>query len=148
MRIQEGIYLEKEILQYIENMEKQVSVLEAKIPLLVSSYKTRLTAKLEELASNKNFQFTENDILREVAILSDRIDISEEITRLKSHFQQFRQVAKSENDVGKKLEFLLQEILRESNTIASKANDAESTNIVIELKASIEKIREQIQNVE
>lgn len=148
MRLQEGCHLKEEILIYYRELKKQLDLLEKKLPDIATGYYTRLKGRLKDLVANEYFQYTEEDILREVALLTDRADISEEVARIKSHFKKMEQVIEQGEDIGKTLEFLLQEMIRESNTIACKANDVDCSQIVVQLKLNVEKIREQIQNVE
>lgn len=148
MRQKEGAKLGAEIGRYCTELQQGVASLEKLAPDLVANYRDKLHKRLQELSQNQEkFQFTESDILREVAIFSERVDISEELTRLKSHLTQLEELLDKDQDIGKTVEFLLQEMVRESNTISSKANDATCSKIIIQLKSLLEKIREQIQNV-
>lgn len=147
MQLDEGKNLKREILLYYAQLEQAVGALEKQIPTISSKYEARLKNRLQELAGREYFQYTREDILREVAIFTEHADISEEIARLRSHLKQFLQIVEQPS-LGKKLEFLLQEISRESNTVACKSNDADCSQIIVDLKSNVEKIREQIQNVE
>ena len=117
-------------------------------PLVVEGYRTRLTERLNKLLGEYDIRTEPSDVIREVGLFGERSDISEEIVRLRSHLEQFDAVMKLDESSGRKLEFLTQEMFRETNTIGPKANDAEIARHVIEIKAAIEKIREMIQNVE
>lgn len=109
-------------------------------------YRQKLKARLEQLLEGA--EMDESRLFQEVALLADRCDITEELVRLSSHFNQFDEALRSSEPVGRKLDFLMQEMNREVNTIGSKSNDAGITNLVIQIKAEMEKMREQVQNVE
>ena len=119
-----------------------------KTPMVVEEYQAKLTDRLNNLLADHNITVEPERLLQEVAIFADRASITEEIVRLKSHIKQFKNIINSDQPVGRKLDFLIQEFNREANTIASKANDYTLAQIVVEIKAEIEKIREQIQNIE
>lgn len=148
MRKEEGAALSSEIVQYCKEIEQYTENLATLAPKIALNYHERLKQRLLDLSNQENFQYSQDDILREVAIFSDRIDISEEISRLQSHTRQFVEFAATDQAVGKTLEFLLQEIVRESNTISAKSNNADCSKIVVSIKAAVEKIREQLQNIE
>ena len=120
--------------------------LEERSPQTVAEYRARLTAKLTELLNGAVPD--ENRILTEVGIIADRLAVDEETVRLRSHFAQLRKILESTEPVGRKLDFLTQELNRETNTIGSKCQDLAITRMVVDTKAEIEKIREQIQNIE
>jgi uncharacterized protein (TIGR00255 family) len=117
-------------------------------PLVAQSYAGRLRERLAALLAAHDVQVQPADVIREVGLFAERADISEEIVRLRSHLTQFDQIMRSGDSVGRKLEFVTQEMFRETNTIGSKANDAEIARHVVEMKAVIERIKEMIQNVE
>lgn len=145
MRTAEGAQLKKDIithLSFIENMSEQLSKLG---PTVVEAYRLRLEKKLKEYLGS---QIDEQRILAEAAIFADKADINEELQRINSHLGQFNQSLQSSDPVGRKLDFLVQELNREVNTIGSKANDANIANLVVEMKACLEKIKEQVQNIE
>lgn len=147
MRVIEGQHIFKDLLSRINILENYVDAIEKRAPQVVDDYRERLTIKLNELLSTSAIE--ETRILQEVLIFSDRINVTEEIVRLKSHFNQFKIAMEAENNsVGRKLDFIIQEMNRETNTIASKANDAAIAKIVVEIKSELEKIREQVQNIE
>lgn len=145
MRLTEGEKLRKVLLEIIADAEKYFTVIKEKAPLVPAEYRKKLTERLDEL---ENIKADPQRIAAEVAIFADKANIDEEIARLESHFTQFAAILESDGSVGKKLDFLVQEMNREVNTMGSKANDLEITNAVISLKCEIEKLREQIQNVE
>ena len=127
---------------------EKLTQIEARSPMVVEEYQAKLTDRLNNLLADHNITVEPERLLQEVAIFADRASITEEIVRLKSHIKQFKNIINSDQPVGRKLDFLIQEFNREANTIASKANDYTLAQIVVEIKAEIEKIREQIQNIE
>ncbi len=145
MRVTEGEELRKDLLTSLVNLDTNVDEVKVYAPNVVSAYKERLVKKIEEFVQG---QFDESRILTEVAIFADKIDINEELTRLKSHIQQFKQTLNEQDPIGRKLDFLVQEMNREANTIGSKANDSNITKIVVEIKSLLEKLKEQVQNIE
>ena len=145
MREVEGEKLAKDMLSRVDTVERTVEKVCERAPLISEEYKKRLFEKIKAYTESVNPD--EGRLLTEVAIFADKSNIDEELTRLKSHISQFRQIAK-ERLVGRKLDFLVQEFNRESNTICSKSNDLVITKLGLELKNEIEKIREQVQNVE
>lgn len=146
MREFEGEKLKADMLSRIDTIESTVAVIKERAPLVADDYRKRLFEKVESLLEGQNFD--EARLLQEVAIFADKCNIDEELTRLNSHVSQFRKICQSLGEVGKKLDFLVQEFNRESNTICSKSNDIEVTDNALKLKCEIEKIREQIQNIE
>ncbi len=145
-REREGAHLKEDIRHKLSSLEEKVAVIERRSPQLLSAYREKLEEKVRELAQDT--QIEDSRIAAEVVLYADKICSDEETVRLKSHIQNMAQVLEEEGGVGRKLDFLAQEMNRESNTILSKANDLEISNIAIELKTEIEKIREQIQNIE
>ena len=129
-------------------ISEQLGKIESQAPLVVDSHRKRLTERLNKLLDEYEVSIEPADIVREVGVFADRGDISEEVVRLRSHLEQFETIARSEANAGRKLEFVIQEMLRETNTIGSKANDAEIAVYVVEIKTAIERMREMIQNVE
>ncbi len=117
-------------------------------PLVVEAYRTRLEERLKKTLAEYEVVLDPADLIKEVSLFAERGDISEEIVRLRSHLEQFDAIMDAPESSGRKLEFLTQEMLRETNTIGSKANDVEIARQVIEIKAAIERIREMIQNIE
>ena len=145
MRLKEGAKLEADMLSRVKTIEKLVNDVEKRAPLVVEGYRVKLEAKIKKILENT--EVDEGRLLTEVALFADKSNIDEELTRLHSHISQFREICK-ETLVGRKLDFLVQEFNRESNTICSKSNDLEVTRLGLALKNEIEKIREQVQNVE
>lgn len=146
MREKEGEKLKTDILSKIDNIENMINQVEELSPETVEAYRSRLYSKLKEVLEDK--QIEEQRILTEAAIFADKVAVDEETVRLHSHFKQFREMTVADEPIGRKLDFLVQELNRETNTIGSKAQDLRITKIVIEVKSEIEKIREQIQNIE
>ena len=146
MREFEGEKLKAEMLSRIDTIESTVAVIKERAPLVSEDYRKRLYEKVQSLLEGQSID--EARILQEVAIFADKCNIDEELTRLNSHVSQFRKICESVGEVGKKLDFLVQEFNRESNTICSKSNDVEVTDNALKLKCEIEKIREQIQKIE
>lgn len=146
MREKEGNQLQKDLLGKTINLEEYLHMIKERSPYLVKEYKVKLEKRLQEILPNHSLD--ENRIAAEVALFSDKCSIDEEIVRLESHISQLREILNKEDVVGRKLDFLAQEMNREVNTIGSKANDLQITRSVVELKSEIEKIREQIQNLE
>lgn len=146
MRSSEGEKLVADILSRLSVIEEHVAQVEKLAPKTVEDYRQRLTAKITEVLEQK--QIDESRILTEAAIFAEKIAVAEETVRLNSHISQFRAILSGKDPAGRKLDFLIQELNREANTIGSKAQDIEITRIVVEIKSEIEKIREQIQNIE
>ncbi len=144
----EGQAMSEALAGYCDEIEVDVKAVQDRSPLVVESYRNRLKDRVNDWLSSQGVQIETNDILREICIFSDRCDITEEITRLGSHIGQFREFLKEKNPAGRKLDFLCQEMFRETNTIGSKANDIEISHRVVDMKATIEKIREIVQNIE
>lgn len=148
MRFIEGEHLKSDIKARIHTMQEAVQQVEERAPYVIKAYEERLTERMEELVARFQVESDLGRILQEVAIFADKADITEEIVRLTSHFQQFLTSLESTAPVGRKLDFLVQEINREINTIGSKGNDLIITEYVVKLKNELEKVREQVQNVE
>jgi len=146
MREREGAALSADIKQKGLQIESLISFIEEKAPLVVENYRERLKKRMEEVLAGVSVD--EQRFLNEIAHFSDKAAIDEEIIRLKSHVVQLYHILKEGGTVGRKLDFLAQEMAREANTIGSKASSANISKIVIELKGEIEKIREQVQNIE
>ncbi len=145
MRKIEGEKLQADMLSRVEEIERIVGEISLRAPLVAQAYKEKLTARVKEYLEGATIE--ENRILTEVAVFTDKSNIDEELTRLRSHIEQFRSICK-EGVVGRKLDFLVQEFNREANTTCSKSNDVAITKLGLALKNEIEKIREQVQNVE
>ncbi len=134
----------------LNEIETHLPKIEAEMSNVAEEYQKRLTKRITDLLakSDAQIELDQARLAQEVAYLADRSDISEEITRLKSHIEQYRQIMSEEKEVGKRLDFLTQELNREANTIASKTNNLIVKESALQLKSAIEKIREQIQNIE
>ncbi len=146
MREKEGEKMQQDILGRLRTIENWVGEVEKQSPETTKAYRDRLYTKLREVLDGNGID--ENRILTEAAIFSERVAVDEETVRLRSHLHQYESLLKSEEPVGRKLDFLTQEVNREINTIGSKAQDLAITRIVVDLKSEVEKIREQIQNIE
>ena len=146
MRLREGEKLGQDVLSRAASIEGLVSKVEVRSPGIVADYRARLTAKMAEVLQST--QLDESRILTEAAIYADKVAVDEETVRLRSHLSQLRHLLQQEGAIGRKLDFLIQEFNREANTIGSKCNDIETAGYVVDIKAEIEKIREQIQNME
>ena len=146
MRCTEGERLKADILEKLSNIEKMTGEVEKLSPKTTEAYCSKLREKIKEILEDKHID--EQRILTEAAIFAEKTAVDEETVRLRSHFKQFREMCESVEPIGRKLDFMVQELNRESNTIGSKAQDVLITKLVIEMKSEIEKIREQIQNIE
>lgn len=146
MRLAEGQRLKEDVESKLNRVAELVSQVESKAPAIQQAYYKRLYQKLSEVLQDQAVE--ESRVVMEAAIFADKIAVDEEIVRLRSHLHQFRMFLESEEPVGKKMDFLVQEMNRETNTIGSKVQDVEISRIVVDLKSEIEKIREQIQNIE
>ena len=146
MRETEGERMKADILSRLEQIEKWVGFIEERSPQVVEDYRKRLYDRMCEVLKSK--EIDENRILIEAGIFSEKTAVDEETVRLRSHIVQFRTMLESAEPVGRKLDFLVQEMNRETNTIGSKVQDIEVTRVVVDQKSEIEKIREQIQNIE
>ena len=146
MRVVEGQGLAAELSSRLDNIERQMPVIENEAARLPAVYREKLMKRLQEVAAGA--QVDETRIAQEAVMLADRSDISEEIARLKSHISQMRDLVHSTEEAGKRLDFILQEMNREANTILSKSNDLAISDAAIVIKTEVEKLREQGQNVE
>ena len=146
MRSREGEKLEADLLGRLVTLENFTHQVEQRSPQTVADYRARLTAKLQEVLADR--QLDESRVLTEAAIFADKVAVDEETVRLHSHIAQFREMLAGGRPIGRKLDFLIQEMNRETNTIGSKCNNLEISTIVVNMKAEIEKIREQVQNIE
>ncbi len=146
MRMQEGAFLADDLNQRLALIGRHVETIRQRVPLVLTAYRQRLEERVAEL-----FQAHDLDpdrLHQETILLAERTDVAEELTRLEAHLQAMAQLLETEGAIGRKIDFLLQEINREVNTIASKSNDAEISQVVVEVKSELERMREQIQNVE
>jgi len=146
MRTVEGQKMYDDINSRAKIIEQTAEAIEARMPQILQDYKTKLETRIRELLSG--IEPDQTRLLTEVAIFADRVAIDEELVRLRSHLSQLHDMLQDVIPVGRKLDFLVQELNRETNTIGSKANDIEITKMVVDIKAEIEKIREQVQNIE
>lgn len=145
-RIREGENLRNDLIAKLEGMLAHVDFITERSPEIIEEYKEKLTKKVEELLSDK--QVDESRVLMEVTIFADKVCVDEELVRLRSHITATRDALLAGGSIGRKLDFIAQEMNREANTILSKSSDLEISNRAIELKTEIEKVREQIQNIE
>lgn len=148
MRLREGEAMKRDLSANISEIRSYLEEIRALAPNVPKNYASKLTERINAILTEQAVEIDPKDIVREVAIFTDKCDISEEIVRLSSHLDQFDALLESNNAEGRKLDFLTQEMNRETNTIGSKANDLEIARRVIDIKAVIEKIREMVQNVE
>lgn len=146
MRKQEGEKISCDLLQRLEYVENKTMEISAKSTGLIEEYVVKLEERIKQIL--KEQEIDQNRLAQEIVIYADKCSIQEEITRLNSHIAQFKELLKKDEPVGKRIDFLIQEMNRETNTIGSKSNSLEITNTVIEMKTEIENLREQIQNVE
>lgn len=146
MRLKEGEKLYEDMASGINTLEEYTLHVEKRAPGIVEDYKKRLFEKINDILGG--VPVDEARLLNEVAFFADKVDVNEEIVRLKSHIAQMRELLMSDEPVGRKLDFIIQETNRETNTIGSKCNDLETSKLIIDMKSCIEKLREQIQNIE
>jgi uncharacterized protein (TIGR00255 family) len=148
MRSEEGRVMADDLTVNLQAVTASLEQVQARSPLVAEAYRDRLTERLNKIIADHGISLEPADVIKEVGLFADRSDISEEIVRLRSHVEQFTSIMETTGSSGRKLEFLTQEMVREGNTIGSKANDVEIARHVIEIKTAIERIREMIQNVE
>lgn len=145
MRIKEGENLKKSLLDILENLKQNLMTLDSLVDISYNKYIETVKERIKELLDNK---FDENKIIEQVVIYAQKTDIKEEVDRLKSHLNQFKELVNIGGVVGKQLDFILQEMQRESNTILSKSEDINVKNLAISIKTSIERLKEQVQNIQ
>ncbi len=145
-RVHEGEALKDDLMQKLDEILETVAFVEERFPQILSEYREKLRAKVRELFADA--QIDENRLATEVTIFADKICVDEEIVRLRSHVEAVKAALETGGSIGRKLDFIAQEMNREANTTLSKANDLEVSNRAIDLKTAIEKVREQIQNIE
>lgn len=148
MRAREGEALAAELRSHCTTVRNNLDAIRTRVAPVVDEYRKRLSQRVQQLLAESGVKLAEDDLLKEVAIYAERSDISEEITRLHSHLAQFADAIDSREPSGRKLDFISQEMLREANTIGSKAGDSEIAKHTIEIKGVIDRIKEQVQNVE
>ena len=146
MRVAEGEKLSQDIAGRLDTIETLVTEVERRSPETVEEYRARLEKRMSEILESKSID--EQRILTEAAIFADKTAVDEETVRLRSHVSQLREMLRAGSPIGRKMDFLVQEMNREANTIGSKCSDSSIAKTVIELKSEIEKIREQVQNIE
>ena len=142
----EGSNLKEDLLGKLDQMEKDVAFIEERSPQIIAEYRAKLEEKVKEFLADSTIE--ENRIAAEVTLYADKIAVDEEIVRLQSHIHSMRDVLESDESIGRKLDFMAQEMNREANTILSKSSDVNLADHAIELKTNVEKVREQIQNIE
>jgi uncharacterized protein (TIGR00255 family) len=148
MRQEEGRAMAREMLQLRDQIAAELSRIRERVPTVAVAYRDRLLERVRILLSELDVQIDRSDLIKEVSIFAERSDIAEEVVRLASHLDQFQDILREPESAGRKLEFLTQEMFRETNTIGSKASDVEISRHVVEIKGALEKIRELVQNVE
>ena len=148
MRRKEGDALKADLLVNCDAVESNLAAVGEAAPQVVLDYQERLTQRVGDLTRAGNVEIDQDQLAREVAIFADRCDVAEEVSRLTGHVEQFRQTVATEGAVGRKLDFIAQEMLREANTIASKAGSGQIARTVVDIKTAIDRVKEQVQNVE
>ena len=148
MRSAEGSAMADDFRANCDALSQRLEKIAERAPSVVAGYQTRLTERINTLLKDFDVSVTGADVAREVGVFAERSDISEEVVRLRSHLEQFAKISDEKESAGRKLEFLIQEMLRETNTIGSKSNDSEIAVHVVEIKTHIERMREMVQNVE
>jgi len=148
MREREGRALFDELMKHANVIASSLSEIQKRAPFVIEDYHKRLSTRVNQLLQKAELQLNQSDLLREVAVFAERADIAEEIQRLTSHLGAFEQACRNDEHAGRKLDFITQEMLREANTIASKANDATIAKHIVEIKGAIDRLKEQVQNVE
>lgn len=148
MRAREGESLFKELMKHVDVIKTNLTEIAERAPSVVEDYHKRLTQRVTQLLAKAELAVSQPDLIKEVAVFAERADIAEEIQRLTSHLDAFEQSCRTSEHAGRKLDFITQEMLREANTIGSKANDAEIAKRIVEIKGAIDRLKEQVQNVE
>jgi uncharacterized protein (TIGR00255 family) len=148
MRQREGQSLMSDLLKHSSHIASNLAEIQKRAPSVIDDYHRKLTQRVNQLLSKAEFQVNQQDLLKEIAVFAERADISEEIQRLTSHLEAFEHACRTDEHAGRKLDFIAQEMLREANTIASKANDAAIARHIVEIKGAIDRLKEQVQNVE
>ncbi len=148
MRQEEGRAMAQELLQHRDHIRRELDQIRRRVPQVAELYRDRLLERVRGLLSELDIQIDRSYLIKEVSIFAERSDIAEEVVRLASHLDQFQDIVGEPESAGRKLEFLTQEMFRETNTIGSKASDVEISRHVVEIKGTLEKIRELVQNVE
>lgn len=147
-RLQEGKALTADLLGNLDQIAKNLETIQCRVGDVVQEYHTRLKERIDQLLAKAQLNIDQDLLAREVAIYADRSDIAEEVSRLAAHLEQFRLCCQKGGSVGRRLDFMTQEMLREANTIASKSSDSTISQSVIDIKCAIDRIKEQVQNIE
>ncbi len=148
MRQREGLGLFNDLMKHVRHIAEHLKQIETRAPFVIDEYHKKLATRVHQLLSKAELQVAQVDLLKEVAVFAERADISEEIQRLTSHLNAFESACRNDQHAGRKLDFITQEMLREANTIGSKANDALIASHIVEIKGAIDRLKEQVQNVE
>lgn len=148
MRVREGESLRDDLVNHCDQIRTLVGEIAERAPLVVQEYKQKLLDRIKLLMADSPVETDSESLSREVALFADRCDINEEVSRLGAHLDQFLELCHSDEHTGRKLDFLTQEMIRETNTIGAKSNDSAITRRVVEIKGGIERLKEQVQNVE
>jgi uncharacterized protein (TIGR00255 family) len=148
MRRREGEALFADLMKHVKLISSNLKEIQARAPFVIEDYHKRLSQRVHQLMAKAELKVNEVDLIKEVAVFAERADISEEIQRLTTHLEAFEQSGRTGEHSGRKLDFIAQEMLREANTIASKANDATIAKHIVEIKGAIDRLKEQVQNVE
>jgi uncharacterized protein (TIGR00255 family) len=148
MRHREGQALFADLMKHVNVIASSLKEIEVRAPLVVDDYHKRLSQRVNQLLAKAELQVNQTDLIREVAVFAERADVAEEIQRLTQHLDAFEQACRTGEHAGRKLDFIAQEMLREANTISSKANDAQIARHIVEIKGAIDRLKEQVQNVE
>ncbi len=147
-RVREGRSIARDLGKRLSSIETLLRRLEARVPGVIENYRRRLDDRIRSLLARKGLENAQLDIIKEVALFADRADTSEEIQRLRAHVKEFRKVMRTPGQVGRRLDFLTQEMLREANTIGAKGSDAAVSAGAVGIKTELEKIKEQVENIE
>jgi uncharacterized protein (TIGR00255 family) len=148
MRRREGEALFSHLMNHANVIASNLKEIQARAPFVIEDYHRRLSQRVNQLVAKAELQVNQADLIKEVAVFAERADIAEEIQRLTTHLEAFEQSCRTGEHAGRKLDFIAQEMLREANTIASKANDAQIAKHIVEIKGAIDRLKEQVQNVE
>jgi uncharacterized protein (TIGR00255 family) len=148
MRARDGEALAKDLTTYCDVIWRSLAIVRQRAPAVVAEYRDRLKTRIEELIADSNVRLAEEDLMREVSVYAERSDISEELSRLAAHVEQFRALMTAAEPAGRKLEFIAQEMLREANTMGSKTGDPAIAREIIEIKSAVDRLKEQVANAE
>jgi uncharacterized protein (TIGR00255 family) len=148
MRDREGANLKRDFAKRAGEIRRLVKALAKRAPQVPVEFGRRLQERINAFAAGEGVSFEETDLIREVAVFAERCDVTEEVTRLDSHLQQFDAAIKGDGSLGRRLDFLIQEMMREANTISAKASDVEMSRVCVDLKVEMDRLKEQVQNVE